>query len=376
MNGFAASAALGRRHQRICALRPLTPGCTESIGVQPFPDAMGWHDARQIPNYWAYASHYVLQDHMFESVPSWSLPAHLALVSGWAADCRTPTDPMTCHTALGRHTPDSFNHGADALYPWTDITYLLHQAHVSWRYYVAPGTQPDCADNAMFCTPRPQRVGTPEIWNPLPDFQDVQQDHQVRNVRAAGSFITAARRGTLPAVSWVVPNQAKSEHPPASIAAGQAWVTRLIDAIMKGPNWSSSAIFLTWDDWGGFYDHVRPPVVGGHAYGLRVPAIVISPYARAGFIDHQLLSPDAYLRFIEDDFLGGQRLNPSTDGRPDSRPKVFETTAGFGNLLRDFNFERSPRPPLILPPSPPPGPPSDTHLYRIVVPGPRAGSGG
>jgi phospholipase C len=219
-------------------------------------------------------------------------------------------------------------------------------------------------------------VGTPEIWNPLPDFQDVQQDHQIQNVRAAGSFITAARRGTLPAVSWVVPNQRRSEHPPSSIATGQAWVTRLIDAVMKGLNWSSSAIFLTWDDWGGFYDHMLPPVVGGHAYGLRVPAMVISPYARAGFIDHQLLSPDAYLRFIEDAFLGGQRLNPSTDGRPDSRPRVFETAAGLGNLLRDFNFTRSPRPPLILPPHPPPGPPSNTHHYRIVIPGPRAGAGG
>jgi phospholipase C len=94
---------------------------------------------------------------------------------------------------------------------------------------------------------------------------------------------------------------------------------------------------------------VVPPVVDQNGYGMRVPGIVISPYARRGYIDHQILSHDAYNKFIEDDFLGGQRLDPRTDGRPDPRPDVREANPLLGNLVRDFNFNQRPRPPLILP---------------------------
>jgi phospholipase C len=118
---------------------------------------------------------------------------------------------------------------------------------------------------------------------------------------------------------------------------------------MEGPDWNSTAIFLAWDDWGGFYDHVVPPQVDENGYGLRVPALVISPYAKKGYIDHQTLSFDAYLRFIEDDFLGGARLDPSTDTRPDPRTSVRENAPGLGDLTREFDFTQEPRPPLILP---------------------------
>ena len=150
-------------------------------------------------------------------------------------------------------------------------------------------------------------------------------------------------------MSWVTPDWADSDHPGAPIAKGQAWVTKLVNAVMKGPDWDSSAIFLAWDDWGGFYDHVKPPVVDSQGYGLRVPALVISPYARKGYVDHQVLSFDAYLKFIEDDFLGGRRLDPTTDGRSDRRPDVRENEAILGNLANDFDFTQKPRPPLLLP---------------------------
>jgi len=274
----------------------------------------------------------------------------------WCRDgrpaARIPATPPRAQSALDRLDPDR---SGQPDYGWTDLTYLLHRAGVSWAYYPEQGYQPDCDDGAITCSPRPQKIGTPEIWNPLPDFVTVHLDGQLGNVRPAADFFTAAARGTLPAVSWVVPNARDSEHPPALVSRGQAWVTSLVDAVMRGPDWPSSAIFLAWDDWGGFYDHVRPPVVDPNGYGLRVPGLVISPYARPGYVDHQVLSFDAYLKFIEDDFLAGERLDPATNGRPDPRPDVRENATLLGGLSKDFDFDQPPRPPLLLPLHPKPG---------------------
>ena len=126
----------------------------------------------------------------------------------------------------------------------------------------------------------------------------------------------------------------------------------LINAAMQGPDWDSTAIFLTWDDWGGFYDHVEPPRVDENGYGLRVPGLLMSPYAKEGYIDHQTLTFDAYLKLIEDLFLGKQRLNPATLSRPDSRPTVRENASILGTLLKEFDFTQDPIPPLILDPRP------------------------
>jgi len=187
----------------------------------------------------------------------------------------------------------------------------------------------------------------------MPGFTDVSQDKQGSNVQPLTSFMTQARAGTLPAVSWIVPDQEDSEHPSALVSTGQAFVTNIINTVMRSSDWNSSAIFLAWDDWGGFYDSVVPPVADSLGYGIRVPALVISPYARSGYIDPQILSFDAYLKFIEDDFLAGQRLDPATDGRPDSRPDVRESLSMLGSLQKDFNFSQSPRAPMILNPCPP-----------------------
>jgi phospholipase C len=315
------------------------------------PDVMGYHDRDEIPNYWAYADHFVLQDHLFESVNSWSLPSHLALVSGWSAMCLTPGDPLSCTTQLvAPFGARGAAVGAKTDYPWTDLTYLLHKYNVSWRYYVGVGRQPDCSKDAMFCPLAPQQTPrTPSIWNPLVRFDTVREDNQLGNVQKVENFYAAARAGHLPNVAWIVPSQASSEHPPGLISAGQTYVTKLVNSIMKSPNWPSTAIFLTWDDWGGFYDHVVPPVVNGESWGLRVPGLVISPYAKKGYIDHQQLSFDAYLKFIEDDFLGGQRLDPANDGRPDSRPEVVENAGDLGDLQNDFDFNQTPRHTYILP---------------------------
>lgn len=234
-------------------------------------------------------------------------------------------------------------------YAWTDLTYLLHKHSVPWAYYVFGGTEPDCRNDAATCQPVKQNAETPGRWNPLPYFDTVKQDGEQGNIRPLTGFYDDARQGRLPAVTWVAPTDDVSEHPPARIRTGQQYVAGLINAVMSGPDWDSTAIFLNWDDWGGFYDHVQPPVVDGNGYGVRVPALVISPYARKGYIDHQVLSQDAYLKFIEDDFLGGERIDPATDGRPDNRPGVRENNPQLGDLANSFDFSQAPLPPLIVP---------------------------
>jgi phospholipase C len=345
MNGFIAEAEKGKKG----CVDPTNPNCSNA----KTPDVMGYHDAREIPNYWAYAKNFVLQDHMFEPNASWSLPSHLFMVSAWSAKCAKQGDPASCVNALDGPSGTVGVKKND--YAWTDLTYLLYKNKVSWAYYLAQGTEPDCADDQMTCLPQTQKVKVPGIWNPLPQFDTVKSDGQLGNIQDIANFSTAAKQGKLPAVSWVVPNGKVSEHPPALVSTGQSYVTALVNSIMQGPDWNSTAIFLSWDDWGGFYDHMTPPSVDQNGYGLRVPGLVISPYAKQGSIDHQTLSFDAYLKFIEDDFLGGSRIDPKTDGRPDPRPTVRENASILGNLVSDFDFTQTPRQPMTLPLNPSPG---------------------
>jgi phospholipase C len=297
-------------------------------------DVMGYHTGSDIPNYWWYAKRFVLQDHMFEQVASWTVPSHLYLVSGWAAKCPSQ-NPMSCTSYIDlpqQHSP----------FAWTDLTYLLHKHHVSWGWYldhsVGAGVPVPTSDS--------EAVG---YFNVLPSFTDVAADRQTANFKTDTAFFRQARTGTLPSVSWLMPDLADSEHPTFLVSTGQSYVTRLINAVMRSPDWDSSAIFLAWDDWGGFYDNAVPPRVDHLGYGLRVPSMVISPYAKTGYIDHQTLSFDAFNKFIEDDFLNGERLDPKTDGRPDRRPDVRENAKILGNVANDFNFDQQPRAPFTLP---------------------------
>ncbi|HEY2296541.1 MAG TPA: alkaline phosphatase family protein [Jatrophihabitans sp.] len=408
-------------------------------GSTSISDVMGYHTRKSVANYWKYADNFVLNDHMFASSDSWSLPEHLFMVSEWSASCPKIGGAMSCtdsdlpsgippdivnpghnfvrdcshlhvskycrlhlvkfhiegtplahrivlflhqkcyldnsyvdaddsynsnvyyrcHAALGKATfPSAIKKALlrDVIklltpnYAWTDLTYLMYRQHVSWRYYVMNGTEPDCRhDDDVSCASVPQNAHTPGIWNPLPYFQTVRADDQTRNVQTLSHFYRDAQDGTLPAVSWVTPSSKVSEHPPSRVSVGEAWVTGLINTIMKGPDWRSTAIFVSWDEWGGFYDHVVPPKADADGYGLRVPGLVISPYAKRGYIDHQTLSHDAYIKFIEDVFLGGARIDPATDGRPDRRPTVRENNPQLGDLLGDFDFNQKPRRPMVLP---------------------------
>ena len=363
MDGFIAQAEQANKG----CLGENDPVCANSAKQ----DVMGYHDGDDIRNYWSYARNFVLQDRMFEPNASWSLPAHLFQVSEWSAFCTRHEDPFSCKNslelpgipgdfAIARYAPNPLvsvrvflqyllTRSRSPIYAWTDLTYLLHKGGVSWGYYVVAGIEPDCRDDdAEDCLPVSQNAKTPSIWNPLPYFDTVKNDGELGNIQSVEQFLTQARSGNLPAVSWIVPSGDVSEHPPSLVTKGQTFVTHLINAVMSGPNWKDCVIFLSWDDWGGFYDHVVPVTVDKNGYGLRVPGLVISPYARKGFIDHQTLSFDAYVKFIEDDFLNGQRLDPKTDGRPDPRPDVREQSPQLGDLRLDFDFQQLPRKPLIL----------------------------
>ena len=345
MDGFVAVAVGAKSPCR----NATDPNCNETGGAGANGSGanrvMAYHVQSDIPNYWDYAKEYVLQDHMFEPVASWSLASHLYMVSGWSARCSDPNDPGTCESDLARPKPKA---DIDTPYGWTDLTWLLNRNHVSWAYYLDGGPIQKGKNRDRHTVNR----GVPEIWNVLPQFADVHQNHQVGNVQNLDAFYTALKAGSLPAVSWITPNSRDSEHPPSLVSVGQSYVTHIINQVMQSPEWNSTAIFLAWDDWGGFYDHVTPPGVDKLGYGIRVPGIVISPYAKHGFIDHQTLSFDAYLKFIEDDFLGGARIDPKTDGRPDPRPDVRENAAVLGDLTREFDFSQAPAAAHVLPEHP------------------------
>ena len=147
--------------------------------------------------------------------------------------------------------------------------------------------------------------------------------------------MTDIRQDRLPAVTWITPRYEVSEHPQYNFCLGESWSTKVINAIMKSPMWSSTAIFLTWDDYGGFYDHVPPPQVDGFGFGIRVPLLVISPYAKRGVVDHRPGEFSSVLRFIEDNWGLGRLTHRDRDA---------------DNLSYDFDFSQEPRPPEPLPP--------------------------
>jgi phospholipase C len=349
MDGFVQALVNGPNQ---CADDRTSPACKGDVGPQHQPDVMGYHTAREIPNYWTYAKRFVLQDHFFAPSDSWTLPSHLFLVSGWAASCTDPHDPTSCRSDLVQDgVVDQQRRGAHPpIYAWTDITYLLTNADVPWAYYVGDDT---CLNPDAFCQ-RQADNGTPPAQNPLPSFTDVHEQNTFDHIQTHSDFYSAVRDGTLPTVSWIMPSGLNSEHPGngAPLTKGQAHVTQVVNAIARSPLWYRTAIFLTWDDWGGFYDHVEPPRVDENGYGIRVPGLMISAWAKP-HIDSQTLSFDAYLKLIEDLYLDGQRLDPRTDGRPDSRPTVREDARILGSLKKDFDFTGDPIDPVILDPTPP-----------------------
>ena len=327
---------------------------------------MGYHTADEIPNYWAYAEHFVLQDALFEGVRSSSEPSHVEMTSEWVAVCTNALDASTCQTSpeLSRPSPAT-------AFPWANLFQLmdLHTWRVR-RYHVSSGNQPDCESGAMTCPPKHQSADMPSIWNPPGFYGSVQAQGKAylsTHNPDFTQFFSDLQGGTLPAVSWIIPDASVSEHPPATVTEGMEHVTSLVNAVMQSPDWANTAIFVTWDDLGGSYDHIAPPVVdtNGSAtpvqgYGIRVPGLMISAYAKPGLIDHSVSElrqlRQFYRRFVHE---RRARLDPALLGIPDNRPDIRDLltsvtfiggkTARLGSLLNEFDFSQGAQPPFILP---------------------------
>jgi phospholipase C len=300
--------------------RAFAPGAT--AGGNP-RDVLGWHDWREIPNYWSYAKLYALQDRLFESVSSYSLPAHLYMLAAQSGG-------YVGRTANGTVQP------IPAQYDFPEITELLQSGKIDWKYYVTAGTQPDVEDGHIVNV-LPQQSQSPKtysLWNPLPAFPQVRGDAgQWNRLVDTSEFYSDCATGKLPQVSWVIPSGQVSEHPPAKVSTGMAYVTGLVNAVMSGPDWNHTAIFIAWDDWGGFYDHVPPPSVDEFGYGLRVPGLVISPYAKQGFIDHKTASFESWLKLVEERY--GVRSLTARD-------------SSAYDMADAFDFTQQPRAPVLL----------------------------
>ncbi len=284
-----------------------------------------------IPNYWAYASNFVLADHMFSSLPGPTLPNHLYIVAAQSA--LAISNPKNFNTGNISWT----NWGCDALpqvyvsilnsngtqsnkFPCFDITTIadeLENAGLSWKYY-APA-------QGQFG----YQYSTLDAINHIRNNTSLWTQHVVSN----SQFVTDALNGQLPAVSWVVTGPG-SEHPPTSSCFGEDYTVNQINAIMQGSAWPTTAIFVTWDDFGGFYDHVPPPSLDQFGLGPRVPLLIISPYAQTGYISHTQYDFTSILKFIENRF--GLATMSGRD-------------AAANDTSDSFDFTQAARNPLVLP---------------------------
>jgi phospholipase C len=283
-----------------------------------------------IPNYWKYAREYVLGDNMFSSLMGPSFPNHLytiAAQSGGAIDNpRTDRNIGTLANATNGWGCDIPNQQVkvqtsgtvkfeDACFDFNTLADELDAKGLSWRYYAPPSGKPGY------------------IWSSYDGIRHIRNGPDWKNVVPTPEFLVDAAAGKLAAVSWIVTPAMVSEHAPASVCVGENWTVSLMNALMQGPDWQSSAVFLTWDDFGGFYDHVPPQQVDGYGLGFRVPLLVISPYAKRGYIDHTQYEFSSMLRFAETVLA----LAPMT-----------ERDRRANDMMGAFDFNQKPRSGLIL----------------------------
>ena len=267
-----------------------------------------------IPDYWTYAREFVLYDHYFTSVMGPSTPNHLfflaassggTISNAWGVRLAQPpcAAPRGAITILA---PDGGTAVAKPCLEIPTIPGLLSKRGIGWRSY--------------------------GFWA-IGLLADVYEEPALRaNLRSSWAFAGDARAGRLPEVSWVwgIPD----EHPPRSVCDGMGWTVEQVNAIMAGPLWRSTLIIITWDDWGGWYDHVPPPQMDRFGLGFRVPALVISAYARRGYISHRLTEHASAAKTVETLF---------------GLPSLTARDAGANDLLDALDLSQPPRPKVFLP---------------------------
>ncbi|MGC9210812.1 MAG: alkaline phosphatase family protein [Nitrososphaeria archaeon] len=271
------------------------------------PQSMVYIDYNQIPFYWDYAEEYVLCDNYFTAVMTESLPNFLGLWSGTTVVSNDISPPPYL--------------------PLNDtIFYQLSKYNVSWGIFGLYSTEQ---------SPPSSEIG----W--LENIKDFAGNPaMMSHIYNISVFYQMLKNNSLPAYVFMDDYgiaDGISDHPPDNITYSEMWTVNVINAVMNSPEWSSSAIFITWDDEGGFYDHVPPPQINSFGLGLRTACLIISPYAKEDYIDHQVLSHYSLLKFVEWNW---------------NLPYLNEDIAESNLPLDAFNFNQQPRPPIILGPTP------------------------
>ncbi len=285
-------------------------GCTQNGTLM----CLTQYTQSDIPNLWQYASTFVLADNYFSSLHGPSFPNHLFAIGAQAGGASNNTNPITnlgCAASSGTTVVVIDGRGEISTpapcFDFPTLADSLQAAGLTWRAY---NTGSDFA--AI------NHIRNSSLWN---------------NVVPIGQFAIDAAKGNLPAVSWIIPPGTQNEYPTNSVCDGENWTVNQLNALMQGPDWSSTAVFIAWDDFGGFYDHVAPPQVDEYGLGPRVPALVISPYAKPAYITHVQYDHTSVLKFIESQF---------------GLASLTARDAAAADFSDAFDFTQAPLPPLVL----------------------------
>ena len=283
--------------------------------------------------YWTMAQQYVLADAMFPTEFGGSFTGHLTLIAGnddltpSKAEVDVPSDwPDDCDSSPGTTssylTPDRVEHGLRGPFPcfdqFTTMAEVLDGAGVSWKYYAT------------------ERVGA-GMWSPFEAIKYVRYGNDWENNIAVPqtAILTDITSGNLASVSWVSPSVEDSDHPESRSDKGPSWVTSIVNAIGESKYWKSTAVVVLWDDWGGWYDNAPPPQLDYRGLGMRVPCLIIGPYARAGYVSHTTYEFSSVLKFIEEAF-DLPYLGSAHHGYTDQRAASIVDSFDFTQKARPF----------------------------------------
>lgn len=299
--------------------------------------AYGYVDRKEIQPYWQLAQRYVLADEMFPTEFGGSFTAHLTLVAGTddiklpgRAEVNYPSAGGDCDSPPGNRTSYVQNKPYRRVHPhqgprpcfaqFNTIAQVLDNAGISWRIYAS-------------------KVNDTGLWEPFHAIQYVRYgpDWPADISAPSSNVLTDASNGQLASVSWVTPVADQSDHPQYLSDTGPSWVSSVVNAIGESKYWNSSAIILLWDDWGGFYDSAPPPQLDYRGLGIRVPCIIISPYAKRGYVSHVQYEFGSILRFIEETYgLPAGSIGSEAQGYTDERATSLDDAFNFSQQPRAF----------------------------------------